>query len=218
MLDDRPINRTEVLLFMKRAQVVKDEERQLARLGAADFHFNAWFVTNAKNFVDLDEFPVDGVSIMIATLPRNWSNQDSWEVNTLETRRIPDAKEGTHGLIHKPDLHLKDLDQFMGSLDPPFGFNPTKIKGSAGIQYLMNNGYSWFVTDAVASIWWDKQLRDSKFLVVRLKLNKGRGSARMSIEDGNYHVFYSQTYQRTNAKRDLLLFYEYGVLLLNTEH
>ena len=87
-----------------------------------------------------------------------------------------------------------------------------------GIRYLMKNGYSWFVTDAAVNIWWDKRLRDTWFLAVRLKLNKRKGAATMTIEDGNNHVFYSQTYERTNAKRDLLLFYEYGVLLLNTEH
>lgn len=114
----------------------------------------------------------------------------------------------------EPDLTLKALDGFIGTecYYDVLGFNVTD-----GVKYIMDNGYSWFVTDALAVIKCNPKLRSQPFLSVKLK-RTGDSEADLSIEDGNYNPFYRQHYGFTDAKRDLTLFYENGVLLLNSEH
>lgn len=112
------------------------------------------------------------------------------------------------------DLTLKNLDSFRGTE------NYHSVLGADvtdGVAYIMNNGYSWFVTDAIAVI--KNKLWDEDFLAVKLKIyKKGKYEAKMTIEDGNEKVLYEQNYNFTTAKKELLLFWNDGVLMLSSEY
>jgi hypothetical protein len=89
-----------------------------------------------------------------------------------------------------------------------------------GVKYIMDNGYSWFVTDFIAVIKFREKfpkLRNHPFLTVKLKLT-GDSEADMIIEDGNYNELYRQHYDFTDAKKELTLFYTDDVLMLNSEY
>ena len=115
------------------------------------------------------------------------------------------------------DLELKALGGFIGTEQY------YKVLGELvtdGVKYIMDNGYAWFVTDALSVIAFTEKfpkLRNQPFLSVKLK-RTGDSEAELIIEDGNYNQLYKQHYDFTDAKRDLTLFYENGVLLLNSEH
>jgi len=112
------------------------------------------------------------------------------------------------------DLELKDLYNFTGTTNyykAYLGFLITD-----GVKYIMENGYSWFVNDAL-SIIHTMGWRDKEFLSIKLKL-KGENEAVMIIDDGNGNVMYEQVYRYTNAKKELELFYSYGVLMLSSEY
>ena len=114
---------------------------------------------------------------------------------------------------HKEDLELRDLDNYIGSekLYRVMGANVTD-----GVIYVMNNGYSWFVTDAISLI--KTKLKNEEFLTAELHLNKENNTADMVITDGDNHILYRQRYKWTDAKRDLKLYYTDGVLMLNNEY
>jgi len=112
------------------------------------------------------------------------------------------------------DLTLKALGQFIGTQQY---FRVLGANVTDGVKYIMDNGYSWFVTDALAVILFKRELRGQPFLTVELKLLEDR-EADLIITDGNNNTLYSQHYEFTDAKRDLTLYFENGVLLLNSEH
>jgi hypothetical protein len=119
----------------------------------------------------------------------------------------------------KPDLELRDLEAFYATQ------NYYKYMGvllTDGIKYIAENGYSWFVTDAVAVIVAHPKIRRylarDNFLTIRLKLNKKENSAQMVFEDGNYKKLYVQKYKITDAKRELTLFFCDNVLMLASEY
>jgi len=117
--------------------------------------------------------------------------------------------------MSKPDLELKSLNSFIGTE------NYYKVIGALvtdGVKYIMDNGYSWLVTDALAVICSKWNLRNADFLVVRLNVDTKKAEADMIIDDGNDNVLYRQHYDFTDAKRSLKLYYERGVLLLPSEH
>lgn len=118
-------------------------------------------------------------------------------------------------MVRPADLSLKALGQFIGSQQyyDVFGFNVTD-----GVKYVMDNGYSWLVTDALAVIryrpeWW----KSGGFLTVELKLSED-SEADMIITDGNGNTLYSQHYSFTDAQRNLKLWFRHGVLYLPSEH
>ena len=118
------------------------------------------------------------------------------------------------------DLELKGLGSFIGTQNyyAVLGANVTD-----GVKYIMDNGYSWFVTDAIAVIKFrDKfpKLRNQPFLSVKLVLlgDVARWEADLIIEDGNYNQLYKQHYDFTDAKRELTLFYTDNVLMLSNEY
>ena len=82
----------------------------------------------------------------------------------------------------------------------------------------MDNGYSWFVTDAIAVILAKWGLRNADFLVIRLNLDDEKAEADMIIDDGNDNVLYRQHYGFTDAKRSLKLYYADRVMMLPTEY
>jgi hypothetical protein len=118
----------------------------------------------------------------------------------------------------KQDLELKSLDNYYGSEHyyNVLGFNVTD-----GINYIMQNGYSWFVTDSLAVVMSEskvlKYLIDENFLTIKLLL-KDNKKAVMIITDGNDNILYTQKYEYTDAKRELTLYFIDNVLLLNSEY
>jgi len=109
------------------------------------------------------------------------------------------------------DLELKILNQFTGSLNY---YNVWGVKITDGIKYVMDNGYSWFITDSIAVI--ISKFKDREFLVVKLD-NLEDNECDMIIEDGDSNVLYKQHYKFTDAKRKIKVYYSEGVLLLPSE-
>ena len=120
------------------------------------------------------------------------------------------------------DLSLPQLETFIGTQQY---YRYMGVLLTDGIRYIMENGYAWFVTDAIAVIVAHPKIRQylqkDDFLTINLKLNKdkdGYTTADMIIEDGNYNRLYRQHYDITDAKRELKLFYTDGVLMLASEY
>lgn len=113
------------------------------------------------------------------------------------------------------DLELKALGGFIGTQQYHRVWLGTLA--TDGVKYIMDNGYAWFVTDALSVIKLKPELVAEPFLTVELHLRED-SEADLIITDGNENELYSQHYDFTDAKRDLTLFYENGVLLLNSEH
>ena len=109
------------------------------------------------------------------------------------------------------DLELKELEQFIGT---EAYYNVMSVNVTDGVAYIMNNGYSWFVTDAIDVI--ITKLKDEEFLSINLKLDGDK--ADMLITDGNEKELYSQHYEWTNIKRNIKLFYTNKVLMLTGEY
>ena len=89
--------------------------------------------------------------------------------------------------------------------------------------YLLQNGYSWFVSDAVFTTYFDirikQYLKKDKFLVIRLKVNRKNKTAIVTFEDGNNNVLVTHFYNHTDAKvEELVLYYVNGVLMLRNEY
>ena len=111
------------------------------------------------------------------------------------------------------DLELKDLNSYFGSE------HYYKVLGALvtdGVNYIMKNGYSWFVMDALSII--KTKFKNEEFITVELKINKEKKTADMIITDGNNNELYKQHYEYTDAKRDLKLFYENNVFMLSNEY
>jgi hypothetical protein len=117
-------------------------------------------------------------------------------------------------LEKETDLELRDLNQYCGTekYHNVMGMNTTD-----GIQYIMKNGYSWFITDLICNIRFVKGLKEQEFLSIKLVINADK-SATMLITDGNDNVLHKQEYGFTNGKKEFQLFYENGVLLYSGEH
>ncbi len=120
---------------------------------------------------------------------------------------------------YEPDLELKSLDNFHGS--EHYYRLMGGINATDGVHYVMQNGYSYFVTDAIAVLKAHPRLQQylshDDFVVVKLQLLPNK-QARMLMEDGNGHELYRQTYTYSDAKVNLELFYTGGVLLLANEY
>lgn len=119
----------------------------------------------------------------------------------------------------KEDLELKSLEDFRGTQ------NYYEFMGmylTDGIKYIMDNGYSWFVTDTIGVIIAHRGIRrylqKDDFLVIRLKVNREKKTAMMVVDNGNGKLLYIQNYDYTNAKRDLKLYYTGKVLMLANEY
>jgi len=116
-------------------------------------------------------------------------------------------------MTNDEDLELKGLGSFTGTE------HYYKVMGALvtdGVKYIMDNGYSWFVTDALAVI--KTKFKNEEFLTIKLQVNKEKQNAIMLITDGNNNVLYKQDYKYTDAKVDLTLFFTDNVLLLSGEY
>jgi hypothetical protein len=122
------------------------------------------------------------------------------------------------GISNKePDLELKHLESFIGTTRY---YRVWNVNVTDGVKYIMENGYSWFVTDSIIEIInLVRRYPDaSNFMAVKLKVNKDKATAVVSFEDGNGKVYKRRRYEFTDAKRDLTLFYQDGVLMLSGEY
>lgn len=113
----------------------------------------------------------------------------------------------------KDDLQLKGLGQFIGTTQYWKGWLDTNY--TEGIKYISENGYSWFVTDAISII--KVKFMQEPFIVIMLKLLDDN-KAQMIIDDGNGNVLYTQDYEYTDAKRELTLYFIDNVLMLSGEY
>jgi len=111
------------------------------------------------------------------------------------------------------DLELRELDNYYSTES----YHRIYLGAIAtdGIAYIMQNGYSWFVTDAITIV---TKFKNEEFLSIKLQINKENSTADMIITDGNDHVLYTQHYEYTDAKRDLTLYYTGKVLMLSGEY
>ena len=115
----------------------------------------------------------------------------------------------------KPDLELKALNSFIGTTEY---YRVMGALVTEGVKYIMDNGYGWLVTDALAVICFKPTLRNADFLVVRLNVDTEKAEADMIIDDGNGNILHKQHYKFTDAKRSLKLYYQRGVLMLSSEY
>ena len=124
------------------------------------------------------------------------------------------------------DLYLTELNHFNGtetyhSLRPLFHTLATD-----GIDYVMRSGYSWLVTDALACIETAQKgtaepeedlgkliaylkTEDAGFLAIKLKLFENT-EALVEISDGNDNILHTQSYGYTDAKKELILYWQEG--------
>lgn len=111
------------------------------------------------------------------------------------------------------DLKLKDLQHFKGTQKyvNVMGANVTD-----GVTYIMQNGYSWFITDFIVIAKMKAKLKREEFLSVKLKLNGQK--AFMIVTDGNENKLYTQKYDYTSAKKEIQLFFIANVLMLSSEY
>jgi len=117
---------------------------------------------------------------------------------------------------NKIDLSLKDLSGFYGS-EHYYALNVfgADVNLTDGARYVYNNGYSWFITDAL--IYALMKLKNEEFLTIELKLNKDK-TAEMIITDGNENILYTQKYKYTDAQRGFKMFLTDNVLMLASEY
>ena len=113
----------------------------------------------------------------------------------------------------QPDLELKELPYYTCT---EHHYKSMWGKYTDGVKYIADNGYSWWVSDSLIAIRMKSELRQEEFLMIELKLNKD-GTAQTVITDGNNNVLYRQDYKWTDAKRELKVYYENGVMLLPSE-
>jgi hypothetical protein len=116
-----------------------------------------------------------------------------------------------------PDLELKALHGFSGTQEyhKVLGFNVTD-----GVHYIMENGYSYLVTDCLAVILFTRHIREQPFLAITYSVNLGTKTAGFIITNGNEDTLYSQNYGYTDAKikEPLKMFLTDHVLMLAGEY
>lgn len=86
-----------------------------------------------------------------------------------------------------------------------------------GINYIMNNGYSWFVTDQLINCKAMKKLKGEDFLSIKLKINEDQ-SAEATISDGDDKILNVQKYIFTNCITNISLYFTNNTLLLINEY
>ena len=108
---------------------------------------------------------------------------------------------------------LKELSQFNGTEQY---YNVLGANVTDGVAYIMENGYSWLVTDFIVVAKMNKNLKNKAFLSIALKLDGDK--AKMLVTDGNKKTLYTQDYEYTTAKTELKLFFTDNVLMLTGEY
>jgi len=113
------------------------------------------------------------------------------------------------------DLTLSKLKNFNGTTQ--YHKIPSFANLTDGVIYATQNGYSWFITDALSVIACDKKIKEESFLSINLKLFENQ-KAKLIITDGNNKTLYTQNYKYTTAQKELQLFYTNNVLMLSGEY
>lgn len=133
-----------------------------------------------------------------------------------DVRHIPIKKKGVDEK-RKEDLMLSRLGDFEGGSDNLYTMGCCSI--TEGVKYVMDNGYSWFVTDAMAVLQTVKKVKNEPFVVITLKPTKD-GGAIVTYDDGNGNILYKQKYEFSDAKREVKLYYsgDMNLLLLPIEY
>jgi len=108
------------------------------------------------------------------------------------------------------DKELKELHIFNGTEKY---YDILNAKCTDGIKYLMENGYSWFVTDALVIL---KNKIKEPFCTVKLEVEEEM--AMMIITDGDTKELYKQEYKWTDAKRNVKCFFTDNVFMLSGEY
>jgi hypothetical protein len=137
--------------------------------------------------------------------------KEGCQTGTVLESDLTNIEEITEGGEMKIEEKLKEFygTEHYYSLGPIF-----KTKATDGVAFLMESGYSWFVTDSLAVIECDIKTQD--FLVAKLAVKEGK--AVMEISDGNGNVFHTQHYNFTDSDDgELKLFIENGVVMLPGE-
>jgi len=118
---------------------------------------------------------------------------------------------------HADSLELPDLGQHTGSLFLyKFPTYLSTVKYTEGVKYIMDNGYTWFVTDMAVYI--HQHLSTEEFICIKLKVNTEDNLGMITLTDGNDKVFYNKVIEYTDAKKDLTLFLTNEVLMLSGEY
>jgi len=112
------------------------------------------------------------------------------------------------------DLLLKDIGHFHGTEKYHAGYLGVNL--TDGVAYIVDNGYSWFVTDFIATARTIPKLLKEPFLTADLTVDNGK--ATMRVTDGNNTTLYTQNYTYTDAKTSVKLFYADNVLMLSGEY
>lgn len=118
----------------------------------------------------------------------------------------------------EPDLELKALSNYYGTE------HYYSVLGSTvtdGVRYLMENGYSWLITDVIPLLRLRDNLKREPFLAIQLTLHNSE--AHLTITDGGKDdnlpvALYSHHYKFTDARRELKLYFANNVLMLSSEY
>ncbi len=116
------------------------------------------------------------------------------------------------------DLELKALGNYYGT---EHYYSVMGVNVTDGVRYVMENGYSWLVTDILPLLRLRDNLKREPFLVIQLTPHNSE--ADLTITDGGKDdnapvLLYSHRYKFTDARRELKLFYADSVLMLSSEY
>jgi len=119
------------------------------------------------------------------------------------------------------DLYLKEVSHYSNGTDHIYRDRLTGLKFSDGVKYIAENGYSWFISDALAVIKLKPKVRAESFLTVKLNLHPSN-KASLTVDDGGKYgespkILHRQHYEWTDAKVEITLFYENDLLFLPSE-
>lgn len=114
---------------------------------------------------------------------------------------------------NKDNSQLKDLNNFRGT---SMYHNVMGVNVTDGVIYLMENGYSWFVTDALVILRMKDKVKSEEFVAIKLIVTDSKAVVR--YEDGNDNLLFEQKYDFTDAKKNIIMFYTNSVLMLSGEY
>jgi hypothetical protein len=103
------------------------------------------------------------------------------------------------------DLDLKEIDRFYGTMQY---YDVMGVNVTDGIRYVMDNGYSWLVTDAIAVFKACKEVMGEEFVSVELKVGREGAPAVVVYSDGNKRTLYEQAYRWTDARVGVKFWYD----------
>lgn len=111
-------------------------------------------------------------------------------------------------------MTTSDLDRFHGSEEF------TRYNGfllTDGARYVAENGGAWWLMDIIISVWTLPKARREEFWTV--KFNKTGDKGRVTIDDGNGNIFYSQNITYTDFPLDEVKFFVVSkTIMLPTEY